>query len=98
MAILVVRSLADLVQVESRKKLRAGKPCGLFGNKGGISIEVSIGGQFFQFINLHLAANQENSEERNATLLKVMEEMVRKDLNAEIVLMGDFNYRIDMTP
>jgi len=38
--------------------MRAGGPCGLMGNKGAISIEFSVLGQKFQFINCHLAANQ----------------------------------------
>ena len=48
--ILINKKVRDYCSVENRAKLRAGY-CGLVGNKGAISIEVFILGQYFQFIN-----------------------------------------------
>lgn len=63
-AILVKKRLKDYCSVESRVKLRAGF-CGLMGNKGAISIEILVLGQYFQFINCHLAPHQTQTQKRN---------------------------------
>ena len=62
--ILINKKVRDYCSVENRAKLRAGY-CGLVGNKGAISIEVFILGQYFQFINCHLAPYQTQTEKRN---------------------------------
>jgi endonuclease/exonuclease/phosphatase family metal-dependent hydrolase len=67
------------------------------GNKGAISLEISFLGQTFQLINCHLAAHQTESEQRNATLNRILSDLVRKDLQTEVILLGDLNYRIDLT-
>jgi len=38
-------------------------------------------GQNFQFINCHLAAHQGESQQRNITINRVIQELVRKDLH-----------------
>jgi endonuclease/exonuclease/phosphatase family metal-dependent hydrolase len=70
--------------------------CNLVGNKGAISIEVAILGQQFQFINCHLAAHQKETEQRNATIARILDTLLRKDLRSEVIFLGDFNYRIEM--
>lgn len=57
-AVLVRKALKDVFEVEQKDRLKAGL-CNLVGNKGAISIEISIMGQSFQLINCHLAAQQE---------------------------------------
>jgi len=37
----------------------------MMGNKGAISVEFSLLGQSFQFINCHLAAHQNETQKRN---------------------------------
>ncbi len=70
--------------------------CNIIGNKGAISIEISLLGQKFQFINCHLAANQEETEKRNETISRILDSLLRKDLHTEVIFLGDFNYRIEM--
>jgi hypothetical protein len=50
-----------------KEVLRAGA-CNLMGNKGAISLEISLSNNCFQLINCHLAANQNQSEQRNQTI------------------------------
>jgi endonuclease/exonuclease/phosphatase family metal-dependent hydrolase len=71
--------------------------CNLVGNKGAISLEIVFLGQQFQFINCHLAAHQTESEHRNATINRILDSLLRKDLHSEVVFLGDLNYRIDMS-
>jgi hypothetical protein len=56
-AILIRRQLKDNFEVDRKEKLKAGL-CKILGNKGAISIEATLLGQQFQFINCHLAAHQ----------------------------------------
>jgi hypothetical protein len=66
-SVLVKKKLRDYCAVENRAKLRAGY-CGLMGNKGAISVEIFVLGQYFQFINCHLAPHQTQNEKRNETI------------------------------
>lgn len=79
-AVLVREGLKEVFEVEQRDKLKAGL-CNLVGNKGAISIEISILGQSFQLINCHLAAQQEETQQRNATIARILDSLLRKDLN-----------------
>ena len=73
--------------------MRAGGPGSLMGNKGAISLEFSLLAHSFQFINCHLAANQEETHRRNVTIARILQEVALKD---EVIFLGDFNYRIEM--
>jgi endonuclease/exonuclease/phosphatase family metal-dependent hydrolase len=59
-------------------------------------LEATLLGQQFQFINCHLAAHQKESNERNQTIVRIIDELVHKDLQTDIIFLGDFNYRIEM--
>lgn len=50
--------------------------CNMVGNKGGVSVEVVINGTKLTFVNVHLAANQEETEHRNISLLQVIERLL----------------------
>ena len=67
------------------------------GNKGAISIQAAVLGQQFQFINCHLAPHQHQSAQRNATIARILDSLLRKDLHSEVILLGDLNYRIEMS-
>jgi hypothetical protein len=56
-AVLVTKKLREQFETETRDKLKAGT-CNMMGNKGAISLEIAVLGQQFQFINCHLAPNQ----------------------------------------
>lgn len=94
-AILIKHQLKDHFEVDRKEKLKAGA-CNLLGNKGSISLEATLLGQQFQFINCHLAAHQKESNERNQTIVRIIDELVHKDLQTDIIFLGDFNYRIEM--
>jgi endonuclease/exonuclease/phosphatase family metal-dependent hydrolase len=67
------------------------------GNKGAISLEFNLLGQSFQMLNCHLAPHQTGSEIRNQTVNRILDELLKVDLRYEIIFLGDFNYRIEMT-
>jgi hypothetical protein len=48
------------------------------GTKGAISIVLVFMGELLQFINCHLAANQDETELRNATIAKILDRIVEK--------------------
>ena len=75
--------------------MRAGA-CNILGNKGAVSISINLLGQNFQFINCHLAPNQNDSFRRNEVLLRMLDELVDKDKRTEVIICGDLNYRIEM--
>jgi len=94
-AILIKHQLKDHFEIDRREKLKAGA-CNLLGNKGAISVLVTLLGQQFQFINCHLAAHQKETQERNQTINRILDELVHKDLQTDVIFLGDFNYRIDL--
>lgn len=94
-AILIKQQLKDHFEVDQKEKLKAGV-CNLVGNKGATSVTATLLGQQFQFINCHLAAHQKETQERNQTIARILDELVQKDLQADVVFLGDFNYRLDL--
>ena len=95
-AILVKSRLRSYFSQESSSCLKAGT-CGIMGNKGAISLEITLFGQPFQFINCHLAPHQTANEKRNQTVSRILEELLNKDVRFEVIFLGDFNYRIEMS-
>jgi endonuclease/exonuclease/phosphatase family metal-dependent hydrolase len=71
-------------------------------NKGGVAISMTVGNQSVCFVNSHLAAHQENSEQRNQQYSDLVRGLhvgsPRFDLISQfnhVIWMGDLNYRID---
>eukprot|EP01064_Diplonema_japonicum_P038196 TRINITY_DN9164_c0_g4_i4.p1 TRINITY_DN9164_c0_g4~~TRINITY_DN9164_c0_g4_i4.p1 ORF type:complete len:667 (+),score=141.21 TRINITY_DN9164_c0_g4_i4:295-2001(+) len=78
---------------------------GVYGNKGGVCVSFSIRETRLCFVGCHLAAHQENIEDRNANYAEIVEGITdkidgRKDFwftneYHHIFWAGDLNYRID---
>lgn len=96
LAILVRNELEKCCTVSRKTVLRAGT-CNLLGNKGAVSICVNVLGQNFQFVNCHLAAQQDETERRNEILLNITDNLIDRDHRTEAFIFGDLNYRIDMS-
>jgi phosphatidylinositol-bisphosphatase/inositol-1,4,5-trisphosphate 5-phosphatase len=95
-AVLIRNKLRNYFSVEREGRVKAGA-CGVMGNKGAISLEVAVLGQTFQLVNCHLAPHQSGTAVRNDTITRILGELVRKDLQCEVIFLGDFNYRIEMS-
>ena len=75
---------------------------GLAGNKGGVAIRMDIFDTSICFVCAHLAAGHSNVEERNQDYYTITDGLMFKKGRRirdhdNIVWLGDFNYRIDMT-
>jgi synaptojanin len=74
---------------------------GMTGNKGAVAARVCVHGQSFAFVTAHLAAGQNNVEERNndaATIensLRFRHAATLKSGTDHVFWFGDLNYRID---
>lgn len=66
------------------------------GNKGAISLSFRILGEPLQVINCHLHSQHTNTAARNDTITRILQELVGENPPGEVILLGDFNYRIDM--
>eukprot|EP00727_Mastigamoeba_balamuthi_P006910 m51a1_g284 putative inositol 5-phosphatase (611) ;mRNA; r:325028-327330 len=79
---------------------------GIVGNKGAVAISFTLNETSLCFVGCHLAAHQNNAEERNRQWHAIvknlrMGESRRVGLENQfdhIVWCGDFNYRIDLQP
>lgn len=74
---------------------------GLAGNKGGVAIRMDIFDTNICFVCAHLAAGQNNVDERNRDYETISEGLTfnkgRKLIDHDnIIWLGDFNYRIDL--
>lgn len=94
---MILHEHKDHSHLISKNLLRAGFCCGFFGNKGAVSIKIKLYGQYLQFINCHLAPHQDNADKRNNTLLKILDSLACKFTSTEVILLGDMNYRLEMT-
>jgi hypothetical protein len=50
--------------------------CNIVGNKGGISIELVVNKTKVIFANVHLAANQDEIQHRNISLLQIVQNLL----------------------
>ena len=83
------------IEMSEPKLLRLGAG-GMTANKGGVIITAKIGGHAkFTFIGCHLAAHAEREGERNKEMLRLVRR-APKDVDY-VVLMGDLNYRLNLT-
>ena len=48
-------------------------------------------------MNVHLAAHQNEVQHRNSSLLEVMNRLATGEDNNPVFVLGDMNYRMDMT-
>ena len=68
---------------------------GLAANKGAIVFPVTVSGARFVFMACHLTPHSENWESRNQQLRQLMD--LVKDKYDYLTIMGDLNYRIELT-
>ena len=93
MFVFVRRDQVELIRNVSVELKKTGFG-GMAGNKGGISVSLSIGDSRARFITAHFAAGQENVADRNQdywTLRDAFQE--ESDMS---FWFGDFNYRINL--
>jgi len=69
---------------------------GLIKNKGSIFSSFKLFGKKFYFVNVHLAAGDQMSKEREKSFEKVLNHIIKKDRNYDyIFISGDFNSRLN---
>ena len=68
---------------------------GLAANKGAIVFPITVSGARFVFMACHLTPHTENWESRNQQLRQLLD--LVKDKYDYLTIMGDLNYRIDLT-
>lgn len=82
---------------------------GVYGNKGGLAVQMAIGSTTYAFVSCHLAAGEQsasNLKARNTMGRKVLQSTEwmgkRRQLDVvhfadHVIFMGDLNYRIDLS-
>ena len=70
-AVLVLKKYRENLQIYRATKFKTGAK-GCMGTKGALSLIVAFKGELLQLINVHLPSGQENSLQRNATLIDIM--------------------------
>ncbi|XP_071673211.1 inositol polyphosphate 5-phosphatase K isoform X2 [Patagioenas fasciata] len=74
--------------------------CGYWGNKGGVTVRLSLYGHTMCFMNCHLPAHMENAEQRVDDFEKILEmqfegENIPSTLDHDVLFwFGDLNFRI----
>ncbi|KAL0223756.1 hypothetical protein P9112_003146 [Eukaryota sp. TZLM1-RC] len=75
----------------------------VYGNKGAVAVKFDISSTSFCFINTHLAAHQENWEDRNTDFREIVDQLSFGNPSVDVLnqfhyvfWMGDLNYRINM--
>ncbi|GAB5361542.1 hypothetical protein AAMO2058_000721900 [Amorphochlora amoebiformis] len=81
----------------STKTIAAGV-MGVGGNKGAVGVELRVFRSKVSFVNCHLAAHQEKIKQRNQNLQKISKRLqLDSPDNDLVVLMGDLNYRLNIS-
>lgn len=113
LAVFIYRDLKPLVKGLSKSEVSTGLIGGRVGNKGAVGISINLDGTTLLFVNAHLAAHEERSQNRLANISKIKSELQVNDFLSQndsrimaedltdkfdhTFWFGDLNFRLDLT-